>query len=97
MLLYIKDDLLDEAQVFLQSRLKSIADVVKTADLIEAGYFGEKKSETFLSRAGNLAILSYRYQLVWWHVKDEFEMSFYGHHGGLTPQEMEIPLIKCEF
>ena len=97
MFLYIKDDMLDEAQEFLQSRLKGIADVVKTTDLIEAGYFGEKISETFLSRVGNLIILSYRYQSVWWYVEDKFEMNFYGHHGGLTPQEMEIPLIKCEF
>ena len=95
--LYIKDDFLDEAQQFLQSRLIGKADVVKTEDLIKAGYFGEIISETFLSRVGNLVILSYRYESVWWYVKDEFEMNFYGHHGGLTPQEMEIPLISCVF
>jgi predicted AlkP superfamily pyrophosphatase or phosphodiesterase len=97
MFLYIHDDLLDEAQAFLQSRLLHKADVVKTQELIDAGYFGEKISETFLSRVGNLVILSYRYQSVWWYEEGKHEMSYYGHHGGLTPQEMEIPLIECEF
>ena len=94
--LYIKDDLLDEAQDFIQSRLVGKADVVKTEDLIEAGYFGESISETFLSRVGNLVILSYLHESVWWYEKDKFEMNYYGHHGGLTPQEMEIPLIICD-
>lgn len=97
MFLYIKDDLLNEAQEFLQSRLEGKADVVKTQELIDAGYFGETISETFLSRVGNLVILSYRYESVWWYEKDKFEMNYYGHHGGLTPQEMEIPLIKAAF
>ena len=95
--LYIKDDLLDEAQVFLQSRLEGVADVVKVEELIELGYFGEKISDTFLSRVGNLVILPYRYQSVWWYEEEKFEQKFYGHHGGLTPQEMEIPLISCVF
>ncbi len=97
MFLYIQDDLLDEAQEFLQSRLLGKADVVKTQTLIEAGYFGENISKTFLSRVGNLVILSYRYQSVWWYEKGKHEMNYYGHHGGLTAQEMEIPLITCDF
>ena len=40
MFLYIKDDLLDEAQSFLAKRLEGKADVVKTESLIEDGYFG---------------------------------------------------------
>ena len=97
MFLYIKDDLLDEAREFLASRLQGVADVVTTQELIDAGYFGPTISETFLSRVGNLVILPYRYQSVWWYVKDKFEQWHYGHHGGLTPQEMEIPLVTCIF
>ena len=97
MFLYIQDEFLDEAQEFLQSRLVGKADVVKTQELINAGYFGKTISETFLSRVGNLVILSYRYESVWWYEKDSFEMKYYGHHGGLTAQEMEIPLISAEF
>ena len=96
MFLYIKDDLLDEAQDFLVKRLAGKADVVKTESLITDGYFGAEVSSRFRERVGNLVILSYRYESVWWYEKDKFEMKFYGHHGGLTPQEMETILYSYE-
>ncbi len=42
---------------------------------------------------GNLVILAYKGESVWWYQKNRFEQKFYGHHGGLTKEEMEIPLI----
>ena len=96
MFMYIKPDLLDEAQDFFLKRLEGKADVVKTETLIEAGYFGASVSERFMERAGNLILLPYRYESVWWYEKDRFEMKFLGHHGGLTPQEMETVLYSLE-
>jgi predicted AlkP superfamily pyrophosphatase or phosphodiesterase len=96
MFLYIKEDLLDEAQEFLSTRLQGKAEVVKSAWLMENDYFGTHVSVNFQERVGNLVILPYRYESVWWYEKDKFEQRFYGHHGGLTPQEMEIPLITLE-
>ena len=94
MFLYIHDDLLDEAQEFLSTRLKEKARVVQTNWLIEGGYFGPKVSPQFRARAGDLVILPDRHESVWWYEKDRFEQRFYGHHGGLTPQEMEIPFLS---
>lgn len=96
MFLYIKDGMLDEAQSFLAPRLEGKADVVKTEFLIENGYFGSEVSSRFRERAGNLVILPYRYESVWWYEKGKFEQRFYGHHGGLTPQEMETILYSYE-
>lgn len=96
MFLYIKDDLLDEAQAFLTARLDGKADVLKTGKLVEEGYFGPDVSSRFRERAGNLVILPYRYESVWWYEKDKFEQRFYGHHGGLTPEEMETVLYSYE-
>jgi predicted AlkP superfamily pyrophosphatase or phosphodiesterase len=96
MFLYIQDDLLDEAQVFLANGLEGKADVVQAKTLIEEGYFGTDVSARFRERVGNLVILPYRYESVWWYEKDRFEMRFYGHHGGLTPQEMETVLYTLE-
>ncbi len=95
MFLYVKDELLDEAQDFLASRLTGKAEVVKVHELIQEGYFGPTISPKFRGRVGNLVILSHRYESVWWYVKEKFEQKYYGHHGGLTPQEMEIPLFTC--
>jgi predicted AlkP superfamily pyrophosphatase or phosphodiesterase len=96
MFLYVKDEMLAEAQEFLSKRLKGRAEVVQTEWLIEEGYFGPQISPQFRARVGNLVILPHRYESVWWYVKDKFEQRFYGHHGGLTPQEMEIPLLTVE-
>ena len=54
MFLYIKDDVLDEAQSFLAQRLEGRADVVKTEALIADGYFGGDVSSRFRERVGNL-------------------------------------------
>ncbi len=96
MFLHIQDNLLDEAQAFLMPRLEGKADVVKTEFLIDEGYFGPEVSTRFRERVGNLVILPYRYESVWWYEKDKFEQRFYGHHGGLTPQEMESVLYSLE-
>jgi predicted AlkP superfamily pyrophosphatase or phosphodiesterase len=97
MFLYINDGLLDEAQAFLARGLEGKADVVRVQTLIEQGYFGAQPvSDTFKSRVADLVILPYPGESVWWYEKDRFEQRYYGHHGGLTPAEMEIPLIQYE-
>ncbi|MBN8658696.1 MAG: alkaline phosphatase family protein [Anaerolineae bacterium] len=96
MFMYIKPDMLPEAHAFFEKRLAGKADVVKTETLIADGYFGPDVSERFLERVGNLVLLPYRYESVWWYEKDKFEQKFYGHHGGLTPQEMETVLYSLE-
>lgn len=70
--------------------------VVKSEALIEEGYFGEEVSSRFRERVGNLVLLPYRYESVWWYEKNRFEQRFYGHHGGLTPQEMQTVLYAYE-
>jgi hypothetical protein len=87
---------LEEAQTFLSRRLEGRADVIKVDSLIEDGYFGNEISSRFRERVGNLVILPYRYESVWWYEKNKFEQRFYGHHGGLTPQEIETVLYSYE-
>ena len=96
MFLYIREEMLDEAQAFLAPRLAGRADTVKTESLIRDGFFGPEVSSRFRERAGNLVILPYERETVWWYEKDKFEMKFRGHHGGLTHQEMETILYSME-
>jgi len=97
MFLYVKDEMLDEAQEFFTTRLEGRADVVRTETLINENYFGLEVSSRFRERVGNLVLLPYRHESVWWYEKGKFEQQFYGHHGGLTPQEMETVLYSHEF
>jgi len=94
--LYVKHDRVDEAREFFAQRLHGKADVRKVSEMIDEGYFGPRISDAFLARVGNLVILPYKNESVWWYEKDKFEQRFYGHHGGLSKDEMEIPLLMME-
>jgi predicted AlkP superfamily pyrophosphatase or phosphodiesterase len=98
MFLYIKDDYLDEAQAVLTQHLEGRAEVYRTADLIDRHFFGPgAPSSAFLERAGNLVILPYAHESVWWFEKDRFEQRFRGHHGGSTREEMETVLLARSY
>lgn len=95
--LYVRDEALDDAHALLSNSLAGYADVIKTSDLLNAGYFGKLPvCANLLARLGNLTVLPYAHNCVWWYQEDKFEQRFYGHHGGLTPTEMEIPLALLE-
>lgn len=96
MFLYIKEGLLDEAKGFLNERIEGRAEVVKVKTLIDDGYFGSVISSEFLGRVGDLVILPCRNESVWWYEKDKFEQKYFGQHGGLTREEMLVPLIIFE-
>jgi len=93
MFLYIEDEHLDTAIAYLQERLAGKAEIYRTADLLAQHFFGlNEPSPEFLSRLGNAAILPYKHESVWWYEEGRFRMHFLGNHGGLTPEEMHIPL-----
>ena len=97
MFLYIKDEWLEEALQFLRTKLHDKAIILRTRDLVENGYFGQKHvSEALAGRLGDLVILPFEGECVWWYEKGLFEISFLGHHGGLTKNEMEIPFLAWE-
>jgi hypothetical protein len=98
MFLYLRDEHVDEAQAFLARALEGRAEVYRTADLIARSFFGSQPpSERFLSRVGNVIILPYAGESVWWYEKGVFEQNFYGNHGGLTPEEMETILLVQQY
>lgn len=95
--LYVRDEKLDEAYDLLSNALEGYADIVKTEDLLKAGYFGRLPvCADLLGRLGNLVILSHPNNCVWWYQEDKYSQKYLGHHGGLTTTEMEIPLALLE-
>lgn len=91
--LHIRPERLDEAQQAIGNLLTRKALVVKTAELIDDGFFGPQPSDTFLKRVGNLVVLPYKGESVYYFERDKFDNHFFAHHGGLTRDEMEIPLL----
>lgn len=94
MFLYIREGMVEEARDFLAERLAGVAQVRRVRELAEAGYFGpEPLAPEFWARAGDLVILPFANESVWWYEKGKFEQKKWGYHGGLTLEEMEIPLV----
>ncbi|MFH2131569.1 MAG: alkaline phosphatase family protein [bacterium] len=98
MILYLKEGVLEEARALLSAGLAGRAEVYTVSEMIAAGLFGDTPViPEFIERAGDLWILPFRNESVWWYEKGRFEQLFYGHHGGLTPEEIRIPLLIHPF
>ncbi|HEX3641446.1 MAG TPA: hypothetical protein VHV10_09160, partial [Ktedonobacteraceae bacterium] len=94
MFLHVAEEHTDMLVADLRECLAGKAEVYHTRDLLAQHFFGlQEPSPTFLQRVGNVVILPYKHETVWWHEEGKFGMHFFGHHGGLTPEEMEIPLL----
>ncbi len=94
--LYVRPGQVDQAAAILQAGLDGWGEVRRVDEMIAEGYFGPRVSDRFRQRVGDLVVLAYPGKCVWWHEPGRYEQKFYGHHGGLTPEEMEIPLIAWE-
>lgn len=88
MFLYLKEPHLQGAYDLLRQALNGRAEVYFTSDLAEQGFFGSTLSPLFKARLGNLVILPYEHETVWWYEDGKYEMPFQGHHGGLTASEL---------
>ena len=90
--LHLREDGFDEAVAAIRDALADVAEVRPVRGLLAAGYFGDAPaSPRFLDRVGNAVILPRPGRAVWWYEEGRFESRHPGDHGGLTPEEMEIP------
>jgi len=96
--LHVRDEHLDEAHAYLREQLAGHSAVYLTRDLIADGFFGQTPpSSTLLGRVGNLVVLPYARQSVFWYEPGRFEQRFRGAHGGLSPEEMETVLLALPY
>jgi hypothetical protein len=85
--LHVKEDRIEELQKFLNKELN--AEVMKTKEAVREELFGDRNpGEKFYARAGELVIIPHGKDAVWF---DTEEIEQVGFHGGLHPQEMNIP------
>ncbi len=96
--LAIKEGKREEIVFYLKEAYGKYALILKTEEAVEMGLFGDgSPSSEFLQRLGNIVILPFRENTIWYeHIKGEL-FEFKGHHGGLTEDEMLIPFALAKF
>ena len=92
MFVYLQPDRVDDAAAILSERLEDRATVHRTTDLINDGFFGEVQTK-LQERLGALTVLPRPHEMVWWRYRADHRVSHRGHHGGLSADELEIPLL----
>jgi predicted AlkP superfamily pyrophosphatase or phosphodiesterase len=91
--LAVQEERRQEVATWLRKRLRDYATVMTSDEAFEQGLFGlGKPHKRFKRRIGNLLILPHRDHLIWYeHLKGK-RFGLLGMHGGLTIDEMLIPL-----
>ncbi len=90
--LHVRDGHVGEVRAGLGDRLDGVADVLATEELIAEGAFAEP-SARLRARLGEVVVLPRYGEAVYWHEPGRFVQDFRGQHGGLSAEEMEIPLL----
>jgi hypothetical protein len=90
--LHVREGHVDEVCAGLGERLDGVADVIPVDELVAEGIFAEP-SRRLRERLAKVVVLPRHGEAVYWHERGRFEQDLLGQHGGLSPQEMEIPLV----
>lgn len=83
----------EKLKLFLENQLSGKADVITKSELLESGILGNKKvDEKYASRLGDVIVLPYSGNTVWYKYYEDDIIKDRGMHGGLSREEMIIPL-----
>jgi len=83
----------DHVRSRLQTLLEGRAEVRSVVELIQEGVFGPTVSDRLRDRVGDVVVLPFPGEAVYWADPPRFTQPYYGQHGGLSAAEMEIPLV----
>jgi predicted AlkP superfamily pyrophosphatase or phosphodiesterase len=90
--LHIKEEKLAEAKQWLHKKIGEKAQIIETKEAAEKGLFGVGNvSEGFFERTGNLLILPYGHETIWFEDPQGRKITYLGQHGGLNKDEMFVP------
>jgi Type I phosphodiesterase / nucleotide pyrophosphatase len=92
--LHVRPERLDEVEARLADLLAGVAEVRTVDALLADELFGPNITEALTSRLANLVVLPAPGEAAYWLERGRFEQRFWGQHGGLTGNEMEIPLVS---
>ena len=90
--LHIKEEKLAETKDWLMQKIGDKAQIIETKEAAEKGLFGLGiPNNEVIERTGNLLILPYGNETVWFENSEDNKISFLGQHGGLHEEEMLVP------
>lgn len=90
--LHIKPGKLRQAFAFLNKLLVGKARVLPMNKASTLALFGKgRPKDKFFKRTGDLLILPFKDNTVWWEYPNSKLKNFHGHHGGLSEEEILIP------
>ncbi len=93
--LYLRPGKEQEIRDYIRATWKEDYLLVSPAEAIRAGLFGSGKSHPSLAeRVGDLVAISLGEAYWWWSNRENRQVS---RHGGLSQEEMLVPLLICEF
>ena len=94
MFFYAEKGKLLKAREILKNHLQDYAYISTKKKLLNKGLFGYGKvNKRFLDRIGDLIIIPYDQRGVWFQNYRGETIAFKSLHGGLSPEEMIVPLI----
>ena len=91
--LHVRPGHVDEVAGRLGELLDGVADVHPVEELVAAGAFGPGVSEPLRRRLADVVCLPHPGEAVYWFERGRFEQTFRGQHGGMSADELEIPLV----
>lgn len=87
--LHVRPERVEEALALLRRELAGMAHVMPIGEVLAEGLLGPGPfSPELRRRLGDILILPYPGTFIWWREPGRMQNDFYGHHGGLTPQEL---------
>lgn len=92
--LHVKKGKLLDTEKILMKNLEKKAKIMKTTTAIKSELFGiGDVRKTFLQRVGDLMVLPYDNETIWFEHFKNIKFTSLGHHGGLSQNEMLVPFM----
>jgi Type I phosphodiesterase / nucleotide pyrophosphatase len=91
--LHVRPGHVDEVVDRLRELLAEVAEVHPVEDLVTAGVFGPTVTDALRRRLADVVCLPFPGEAVYWFEAGRFEQHFRGQHGGLSEDELDIPLV----
>ena len=91
--LYIREGAVLETKAQWQEYFGNQVTLLTRDEALNNGLFGPKVTDTNQQRVGDLIAIANGELILVEQEREELQLSMVGHHGGVTPAELEIPLL----